>query len=58
MFSLMPSNKIKCLFGLAVINGFNFDFKSTINYLPAFASKLYYLIDATTKKKFLLSATL
>nr|QDJ94332.1 chitinase chiB7 [Cordyceps cicadae] len=57
MFGPMPSNKIERPFGSAVIDGFDFDFESTIKYLPAFAGKLRHLMDAATEKKFLLSAT-
>nr|QDJ94331.1 chitinase chiB6 [Cordyceps cicadae] len=57
MFGPMPSEKIERPFGSAVVDGFDFDFESAINYLPAFAGKLRHLMDAATEKKFLLSAT-
>jgi chitinase len=43
-------------FGEAVVDGFDFDFESTVNNLPAFGAKLRSLMDAASGKKYYLSA--
>ena len=43
-------------FGSAVVDGFDFDFESGVNNLPAFGAQLRSLMDAAGGKKFYLSA--
>ncbi|TGO17417.1 hypothetical protein BPAE_0431g00010 [Botrytis paeoniae] len=43
-------------FGTAVIDGFDFDFESTVSNMPAFANQLRSLMDTDTNKTWLLSA--
>ena len=43
-------------FGSAVVDGFDFDFESATNNLPAFGAKLRSLMDAAGGKKYYLSA--
>lgn len=57
MFGPVPSGKkVDRPFGSAVVDGFDFDFESTVNNLPAFGAKLRSLMDNAGGKKFLLSA--
>ncbi|TQV89917.1 class III chitinase [Cordyceps javanica] len=56
MFGPVPLDNIDRPFGSAVVDGFDFDFESPINNLPAFARKLRHLMDTVTDRKFLLSA--
>lgn len=57
MFGPVPSGKqVDRPFGAAVVDGFDFDFESTVNNLPAFGAKLRSLINAAGGKKFYLSA--
>ncbi|TQV90298.1 class III chitinase [Cordyceps javanica] len=55
MFGPVPLDNIYRPFGSAVVDGFDFDFESPINDLPAFAGKLRHLMDIVTDRKFLLS---
>lgn len=51
------NNKVERPFGSAVVDGFDFDFESTTNHLPAFGAKLRSLMDAAAGiKKFYLAA--
>ncbi|KAF7956483.1 hypothetical protein EAE96_003822 [Botrytis aclada] len=43
-------------FGTAVIDGFDFDFESTVSNMPAFGNQLRSLMDTDTNKTWLLSA--
>lgn len=43
-------------FGQSVVDGFDFDFESGVNNLPAFGAKLRSLMDAAGGKKYYLSA--
>jgi chitinase len=43
-------------FGASVIDGFDFDFESTVQNMPAFATQLRTLMDADTSKTYYLSA--
>ncbi|KAJ5604935.1 class III chitinase [Penicillium lagena] len=43
-------------FGEAVVDGFDFDFESTVNNLPAFGAELRSLMDAASGKQYYLSA--
>jgi chitinase len=43
-------------FGQAVVDGFDFDFESTVSNMPAFANQLRSLMNADTSKKWILSA--
>ena len=43
-------------FGNAVVDGFDFDFESTVSNMPAFANQLRSLMNANTSKKFYLTA--
>ncbi|KAI9668130.1 MAG: hypothetical protein M1821_000950 [Bathelium mastoideum] len=43
-------------FGNAVVDGFDFDFESTVSNMPAFANQLRSLMNADTSKKFYLTA--
>lgn len=43
-------------FGTAVVDGFDFDFESTVSNMPAFANQLRSLMDADTSRTWLLSA--
>ncbi|KAM0147459.1 hypothetical protein ACHAPG_010577 [Botrytis cinerea] len=43
-------------FGSAVIDGFDFDFESTVSNMPTFANQLRSLMDTDTTKTWLLSA--
>ncbi|KAM3524287.1 hypothetical protein MY4038_007828 [Beauveria bassiana] len=57
MFGPVQSgNKVNRPFGSAVVDGFDFDFESTTNNLPAFGAKLRSLMDAAGGKKFYLAA--
>ncbi|KID88710.1 chitinase [Metarhizium guizhouense ARSEF 977] len=57
MFGPVPSgSKVDRPFGLAVVDGFDFDFESTTNNLPAFGAKLRSLMDGAGGKKFYLTA--
>ncbi|KAG6001044.1 hypothetical protein E4U43_001432 [Claviceps pusilla] len=51
------NNKVERPFGSAVVDGFDFDFESTTNHLPAFGAKLRSLMDAAAGiKTFYLAA--
>ena len=57
MFGPVPSGKtIDRPFGTAVVDGFDFDFESSANNLPAFGAKLRSLVDGAGGKKYYLSA--
>nr|AIT18872.1 chitinase [Beauveria bassiana] len=57
MFGPVQSgNKVNRPFGSAVVDGFDFDFESTTNNLPAFGAKLRSLMDGAGGKKFYLAA--
>jgi chitinase len=57
MFGPVPSgSNIDRPFGSAVVDGFDFDFESGTNNLPAFGAKLRSLIDGAGGKKFYLTA--
>ncbi|KAM3431580.1 hypothetical protein NHJ13734_007236 [Beauveria thailandica] len=57
MFGPVPSgNKVNRPFGSAVVDGFDFDFESSANNLPAFGAKLRSLMDGAGGKKFYLTA--
>lgn len=57
MFGPVPSgSKVDRPFGSAVVDGFDFDFESTTNNLPAFGAKLRSLMDGAGGKKFYLTA--
>lgn len=57
MFGPVPSGKtVDRPFGSAVVDGFDFDFESTANNLPAFGAKLRSLMDGAGGKKFYLTA--
>jgi len=43
-------------FGTSVVDGFDFDFESTVSNMPAFGSQLRSLMDANTSKSWYLSA--
>ncbi|PSS15133.1 carbohydrate-binding module family 1 protein [Amorphotheca resinae ATCC 22711] len=43
-------------FGKSVIDGFDFDFETTVSNMPAFGNQLRSLMDADTSKKWLLTA--
>jgi len=43
-------------FGTAVVDGFDFDFESTVSNMPAFGSQLRSLMNANTSKQWYLSA--
>jgi chitinase len=43
-------------FGTSVVDGFDFDFESTVSNMPAFANQLRSLMDADTSKTYYLSA--
>ncbi|KAL9112186.1 MAG: hypothetical protein Q9227_003563 [Pyrenula ochraceoflavens] len=43
-------------FGSAVLDGFDFDFESTVSNMPPFANQLRSLMDADTSKKYILTA--
>lgn len=57
MFGPVQSGKnVDRPFGSAVVDGFDFDFESSANNLPAFGAKLRSLMDGAGGKKFYLSA--
>ncbi|KAJ5369605.1 class III chitinase [Penicillium cosmopolitanum] len=56
MFGPVPSVQTDRPFGNAVVDGFDFDFESTVNNLPAFGAELRSLMNAATDKKYYLSA--
>lgn len=57
MFGPVTSTTVDRPFGTAVVDGFDFDFETPINHLPAFGGELRRLIDsATDKHKLYLSA--
>lgn len=57
MFGPVPSGKkVDRPFGSAVVDGFDFDFESPVQNLPAFGAKLRSLMDGAGGKKFYLSA--
>ena len=57
MFGPVPSgSNVDRPFGSSVVDGFDFDFESTANNLPAFGAKLRSLMDGAGGKKFYLSA--
>ncbi|KAM3076073.1 Chitinase 2 [Clarireedia jacksonii] len=43
-------------FGTAVVDGFDFDFETTVSNMPAFANQLRSLMNANTSKQWILSA--
>ncbi|KAJ5115564.1 class III chitinase [Penicillium atrosanguineum] len=56
MFGPLTGVQIDRPFGDAVVDGFDFDFESTVDNLPAFGAKLRSLMDAAVDKKYYLSA--
>ncbi|KAK2606276.1 Chitinase 2 [Conoideocrella luteorostrata] len=57
MFGPVPSGKnVDRPFGSAVVDGFDFDFESNTNNLPAFGAKLRSLMDAAGGKKYYLTS--
>lgn len=52
----LSGSTVRRPFGSAVVDGFDFDFESTANNLPAFGRKLRSLMDASGGKKYYLSA--
>ncbi|OAQ62219.1 class III chitinase [Pochonia chlamydosporia 170] len=57
MFGPVPSgSNVDRPFGSAVVDGFDFDFESSANNLPAFGAKLRSLMDGAGGKKFYLTA--
>lgn len=56
MFGPSTGTGVDRPFGDAVVDGFDFDFESTVNNLPAFGAKLRSLMDAASGKKYYLSA--
>ncbi|KAJ6780968.1 hypothetical protein PWT90_05393 [Aphanocladium album] len=57
MFGPVQSGKnVDRPFGSAVVDGFDFDFESSANNLPAFGAKLRSLMDSAGGKKYYLSA--
>ncbi|KAJ5804835.1 class III chitinase [Penicillium riverlandense] len=56
MFGPQTGVAIDRPFGEAVVDGFDFDFESTVNNLPAFGAKLRSLMDAASGKQYYLSA--
>ncbi|KAJ5875045.1 class III chitinase [Penicillium subrubescens] len=56
MFGPLPGTAVDRPFGDAVVDGFDFDFESTLNNLPAFGAKLRSLMDGASGKKYYLSA--
>ncbi|KAK2603738.1 Chitinase 2 [Conoideocrella luteorostrata] len=56
-FGPVPSDRnVSRPFGSAVVDGFDFDFESVTNNLPAFGAELRRLIDGTVDKKYYLTA--
>lgn len=56
MFGPVSGSQANRPFGDAVVDGFDLDFESTANNLPAFAGKLRSLMDGAGGKKFYLTA--
>lgn len=56
MFGPLTGTGVDRPFGDAVVDGFDFDFESTVSNLPAFGAKLRSLMDAASGKKYYLSA--
>jgi chitinase len=56
MFGPLTTAQVDRPFGDAVVDGFDFDFESTTNNLPAFGAKLRSLMDAAGGKKYYLTA--
>lgn len=56
MFGPQDNANVDRPFEDAVVDGFDFDFESTINNLPAFGAKLRSLMDAAIDKTYYLSA--
>ncbi|KAL5366251.1 glycoside hydrolase superfamily [Aspergillus floccosus] len=56
MFGPSINAQVDRPFGDAVVDGFDFDFETTTNNLPAFGAKLRSLMDAAGGKKYYLSA--
>ena len=56
MFGPSTTAAVDRPFGTAVVDGFDFDFESTVSNLGPFASELRSLMDAATSKAFYLSA--
>jgi chitinase len=56
MFGPMTGVDVDRPFGDAVVDGFDFDFESTVSNLEAFGAKLRSLMDAAVDKKYYLSA--
>ncbi|KAJ5683377.1 class III chitinase [Penicillium macrosclerotiorum] len=56
MFGPVTSANVDRPFGDAVVDGFDFDFESTVSNLPAFGAELRQLMNAAADKKYYLSA--
>lgn len=56
-FGPVPAfDNVKRPFGDAVVDGFDFDFESTVNHMPAFGNKLRDLFASDTSKSYYLTA--